>query len=93
MIPEEKMRWGTVNLGGRIDAYTLELVPYLMRIINSPYLKGVNMQLMKPTEKLLVTGIVDRMARAGLTYKQLMNEEDGQYVYKLDPYDLFCVIR
>jgi hypothetical protein len=40
---------------------------------------------MKPTEKHLVTGIVDRMARAGLTYKQLMNEEDGQYVYKLDP--------
>lgn len=88
-----KLRWGALPQGvmnravGVIDRYVLELIPYLLRIVNSPHLKAANIQLMKPDERALVNSIVSRMTDTGLQYRQVFSEEDGgQYMYKLDPY-------
>ncbi|CEP12140.1 hypothetical protein [Parasitella parasitica] len=65
------------------DMIANELVPLLLHII-SPDLKPVNQQLIKSTEKAKLDRVVRIMIEHGLSYVQEKNE-DGQFVFKLEP--------
>ena len=88
MSTDAKIFWGSKLISPsadqRIDIFTGELVPFLVRIISPTQLKSVNVQLMKPDEKKLVKGVVDCMVGTGLQYVQAKSLDDGQYVYKLN---------
>lgn len=65
------------------DILHLELAPYLNRII-APPLRPVNSQVIRPTEKALLSRLVALMANLELRFVQEKTEE-GQLVYRLDP--------
>ncbi|KAJ3044637.1 hypothetical protein HDV00_001563 [Rhizophlyctis rosea] len=61
----------------------VELAPYLLRIL-SPELRPVNIQLVKPAERVVLDRLVEIMCTFGVRFVQEKSEE-GQYVYRLDP--------
>ncbi|KAL4077289.1 P-loop containing nucleoside triphosphate hydrolase protein [Scleroderma yunnanense] len=65
------------------QAFPLEFVPYINRII-SPPLRPVNSQIIKPGERALLCRLVEVMVSLGLRFIQ-EKAEDGQLVYRLDP--------
>lgn len=48
------------------------------------YLLQVNIQLLKPFEREMLTRLIDVMVSLGLRFRQEKNEE-GHYVFLLDP--------
>lgn len=60
-----------------------ELVPYIVRIL-APELRGVNIQLMKPTDRAVVDRCVALMASHGISFNQ-ERMEDGHYAMVLTP--------
>ncbi|KAJ3047712.1 Chromosome transmission fidelity protein 18 [Rhizophlyctis rosea] len=65
------------------EGLVVELVTYLLKIL-SPELRPVNIQLVKPAERVVLDRLVEVMVTFGIRFMQEKGD-DGQYAYKLDP--------
>jgi chromosome transmission fidelity protein 18 len=75
---KSKSTWGCIK------SFSIECLPFLLRII-SPEIRGTNINLLKKHEKRMLERTVDIMISYGLVYTSNMSMH-GTMEYKLEPY-------